>query len=695
MAERVKKIRVKQADGTMSDYIPLGANAADIDLKNGNNLEAELMKISRVYDCVIDMKEDISLKNGMIVSTLGYYYYNDGGNATYRIIDSTNADFNTLIEDGGSVHILHNGLKAILIVEDGRVNVKQFGAQGNGEHDDTENIQKALNFCNTTEKKVCYLPIGTFITTQALKVLDDTKLTGAHTVETVVKKVTNNKCNDGSDYNDYDAVIILDTKDLQGTTSGLHATVEHLLVQGNIAKYQADKTATERQYGILALHPVPKTYITNFQIRDVDVGIQLQKMWTGWIENAEIMRCAYRAIYVPGETQGITIRNINTQWTHEVGIEINGTSYSNLISCLVEWIYGGTAYRLGSCSANLSGCGYEVGNGVKIGFDLYKAKTTLTSGYFFSETPDDGDDNNYMFILDQSNLTIKNSTIGRYRGSVADTEFNGSFAYLKNGSHLTVDDDTTWHCRFKKPIEYTSTSQNESLTIKDRTIFLAQRRVAMKDTWSRAEKIDSNVNPNGGEYLAKNIYLDNVTSPYYVSTSENSQEWQPAYNKGDILTINNPKTQGQAFYICDRSNQLDFPEALGTVVGYASGKLTLTNIQLENYDKNGIRWYKSAPIYGMESGAIAYVSTWDYEANTLTVSSRTGDFIPGEKIRLGKGPNSFLRQSSWSVVPIINAEKTILRPTDPIAGQMFFDLTLNKPIWFNGSKWVDSVGAEV
>ena len=28
-------------------------------------------------------------------------------------------------------------------------------------------------------------------------------------------------------------------------------------------------------------------------------------------------------------------------------------------------------------------------------------------------------------------------------------------------------------------------------------------------------------------------------------------------------------------------------------------------------------------------------------------------------------------------------------------GQMFFDTTLNKPIWWTGSKWVDATGADV
>ena len=35
------------------------------------------------------------------------------------------------------------------------------------------------------------------------------------------------------------------------------------------------------------------------------------------------------------------------------------------------------------------------------------------------------------------------------------------------------------------------------------------------------------------------------------------------------------------------------------------------------------------------------------------------------------------------------------RPQNPIIGQCYFDTTLNKPVWFNGSVWVDALGNPV
>ena len=50
MSDRIKKIKIKQTDGTFSDYIPIGANAKDIDFKhNDSNVENTLKKKPYYY----------------------------------------------------------------------------------------------------------------------------------------------------------------------------------------------------------------------------------------------------------------------------------------------------------------------------------------------------------------------------------------------------------------------------------------------------------------------------------------------------------------------------------------------------------------------------------------------------------------------------------------------------------------------
>lgn len=155
MSNIVKKIRVKQEDGNFSDYIPIGANAENISFQhNGNNVENTLKKKPYYFNNVEEMKADNTLKEGDMVITLGYYEPNDGGGAEYKVIND-----NSLEDDGGSIIALNNGLKAQLNIRNNQVNIKQFGAYGDNEHDDTAYFQKIIN--STIENII--IPEGIFL----------------------------------------------------------------------------------------------------------------------------------------------------------------------------------------------------------------------------------------------------------------------------------------------------------------------------------------------------------------------------------------------------------------------------------------------------------------------------------------------------------------------------------------------------
>lgn len=125
------------------------------------------------FDNVASMKNCLTLVAGDVVETLGYYAVNDGGGATYQIVND-----NSLVDDGGSVHDLTNGLKAKLIIKD-EINVKQFGAYGDNSHDDTTFIQNAIDFITnhaTTETQehletfnVLTIPSGVYKITDTLE----------------------------------------------------------------------------------------------------------------------------------------------------------------------------------------------------------------------------------------------------------------------------------------------------------------------------------------------------------------------------------------------------------------------------------------------------------------------------------------------------------------------------------------------
>ena len=85
----IKKIKIKQADGTFSDYYPIGANAQNVTTAAGDDLETLINKAPRYYDTIAAMKADDSLKAGDVAATLGYSEINDGGAAEYLIIENS------------------------------------------------------------------------------------------------------------------------------------------------------------------------------------------------------------------------------------------------------------------------------------------------------------------------------------------------------------------------------------------------------------------------------------------------------------------------------------------------------------------------------------------------------------------------------------------------------------------------------
>ncbi len=133
----------------------------------------------------IEEMEDLDSKEGMTIHTLGYYTANDGGESFYKIRLKTEED----VDDGGSIIIIGD-LVAELIVENNTVNVKQFGAKGDGISDDTLPIQNALN----SQADKIYVSEGNYLITSTLTMPFNKTLYGCNANTCIFK---------GDDFDDY------------------------------------------------------------------------------------------------------------------------------------------------------------------------------------------------------------------------------------------------------------------------------------------------------------------------------------------------------------------------------------------------------------------------------------------------------------------------------------------------------------
>ena len=150
MADLIKKIKIKKQDGTYTNYIPIGAEAKNVSMSDGTSVEYQLNKKPYYFDTVNDMK-NADLKEGSIAITLGYYEINDGGAAEYKIVDSTKNYKETL----------NNNLYAELIIKD-EVNIKQFGAKGDNQTDDSIVFNNAISYVLNHNLKL-YIDKSTYL----------------------------------------------------------------------------------------------------------------------------------------------------------------------------------------------------------------------------------------------------------------------------------------------------------------------------------------------------------------------------------------------------------------------------------------------------------------------------------------------------------------------------------------------------
>lgn len=126
------------------------------------------------FNSVADMKSATNLVDGSFTRTSGYYSYNDGGGAFYKIRNVTNED---VIDDMFIIALDDINLIAEYIIQDNSINIKQMGCIGNHEFDNTSKLQAIIEYCETKGMKML-IPKGEYLITDTLYINDKITIEG-------------------------------------------------------------------------------------------------------------------------------------------------------------------------------------------------------------------------------------------------------------------------------------------------------------------------------------------------------------------------------------------------------------------------------------------------------------------------------------------------------------------------------------
>lgn len=124
-------------------------------------IRSDINIIVKTFNTVSQMQSDASLVVGAKIRTIGYNNLFDGGGTLYEVMTS-----GTGVDDGGSfIGLTASGLQAKAVF-DGVVSISsaQFGILGDGS-DETQKIQRFIDYCYYTAKKDAYFAEGSFSST--------------------------------------------------------------------------------------------------------------------------------------------------------------------------------------------------------------------------------------------------------------------------------------------------------------------------------------------------------------------------------------------------------------------------------------------------------------------------------------------------------------------------------------------------
>lgn len=641
---------------------------------NNIHIDGNYNTIKRVtksfYSTLQDLINDDYIEYNTLAETLGYYQEYDGGAATYKIVENTD---NTV--DSGSCIKLNKGY-AILIPYNGEINAKQFGAisitpNADSITDSTVNIQDAIDYIQNSSTTKKLLINGLF----AVKEL---------TIDTSNQYIeiygTGNLQRQGFLYigeNGYVNTFDEDSNQAIITIKSIGVNIHHLYFQGIAHSSIADLDYISSMaycaiYVDSYLGPNTCIHDCNFSYF-ADSAIHTDNSLYGYLYNLEFLTAGRSAIHID-VCSSFSINNFAFDTNIHNYVYFN-SKFKSIISSL-KW-FSNTNYRFGNTFLHLgnlsTACIAEI-NCARMEGTYLIDYDSVTSSLVRVDSITSNDTNKPSIRISNINLSvvyksyIYSNDMNMVRLSIDNVQAyyqigiynSGKYYNNRNSSNMNWNNISfienirgkqsikTDH--FRSTTTYNNETRGSSDTINPRYFTHIISTLNGYFTFGDTAKLfnrnytDANITKYGDEYVC--IY-PKVGYGYYKTSNSSMgiDEFEGTVNSPNSIITSTELHVGGAYNVNDEVN---------TVIHVVSNG--------NNYECYFIKDFDSLEPNESVSGSL--------------VECR------------------FVLKNVFHPLNVIG--NTDNRPTiDLVPSMQYFDTTINKPIWWTGTKWVDATGADV
>jgi hypothetical protein len=334
----------------------------------------------------------------------------------WSIIGSVTAKSLTDIEE--AVTATKEAVEALTIIKN--INVKDFGALGNGVADDTAAIQAAIDAVDAAGGGEVHIPRGSYVITSRINLKKRVSIIGAgmsndgvtplsNTSGTLIRQTTNAA----------DAFYL----EANGFDTG-YIRIENLSIEG---KGVGVSTGNGINLKRVTSNPILHIYITSVTVRGFGgYGIQGEALINSVIEKNLVSFCG-GGINVCGQAgfpaTSTTVRNNYLNWNTGIGIRFNYTDYSAILNNASD--HQDIHYQVGDCTnVTVAGNGAEWNNTDTptngIGFDIWGSRYTSLDNNFVLYNK-----NTALRVRSSATYATTNLLVRNFRNAIPDASTTG------------------------------------------------------------------------------------------------------------------------------------------------------------------------------------------------------------------------------------------------------------------------------